>query len=95
MAARTKVLIMGAAGRDFHNFNTYFRDNEQFEIVAFVAKLFVTLLPVLDHFNIQAAVATGRQVPLAYLGWAALYCLLYSTVAMLVALLLFEDRDLA
>jgi ABC-type transport system involved in multi-copper enzyme maturation permease subunit len=67
----------------------------QFEIVAFVAKLFVTILPVLDHFNIQAAVATGRQVPLAYLGWAALYCLLYSTVAMLVALLLFEDRDLA
>ena len=27
MADRTKVLIMGAAGRDFHNFNTYFRDN--------------------------------------------------------------------
>ncbi len=28
---------MGAAGRDFHNFNTYFRDNEEFEVVAFTA----------------------------------------------------------
>jgi predicted GTPase len=28
---------MGAAGRDFHNFNTFFRDNEQYEIVAFTA----------------------------------------------------------
>lgn len=35
--ARTKVIIMGAAGRDFHNFNTYFRDNEQYEVVAFTA----------------------------------------------------------
>jgi predicted GTPase len=28
---------MGAAGRDFHNFNTYFRDNEAYEVVAFTA----------------------------------------------------------
>ena len=35
--ARTKVIIMGAAGRDFHNFNVYFRDNEKYEIVAFTA----------------------------------------------------------
>ena len=34
---RTRVLIMGAAGRDFHNFNTYFRDNERYEVVAFTA----------------------------------------------------------
>jgi len=32
-----KVLIMGAAGRDFHNFNTYFRDNPNFQVVAFTA----------------------------------------------------------
>ena len=32
-----RILIMGAAGRDFHNFNTYFRDNEQFRVVAFTA----------------------------------------------------------
>ncbi len=32
-----KVIIMGAAGRDFHNFNTYFRGNEDYEVVAFTA----------------------------------------------------------
>ncbi len=34
---RTRVIIMGAAGRDFHNFNTVFRDNDRFEVVAFTA----------------------------------------------------------
>jgi len=32
-----KVVIMGAAGRDFHNFNTYFRDNPNFQVMAFTA----------------------------------------------------------
>ena len=32
-----KTIIMGAAGRDFHNFNTYFRDNADYEVVAFTA----------------------------------------------------------
>jgi predicted GTPase len=32
-----RVLIMGAAGRDFHNFNTVFRDDDRYEIVAFTA----------------------------------------------------------
>lgn len=35
--ARRKVVIMGAAGRDFHNFNCLFRDNEEYEVVAFTA----------------------------------------------------------
>lgn len=34
---RIKVIIMGAAGRDFHNFNTYYRDNDKYEVVAFTA----------------------------------------------------------
>ncbi|HEY4761260.1 MAG TPA: ABC transporter permease subunit [Thermoguttaceae bacterium] len=68
---------------------------EQIEQVGFVAGLLSAILPVLDHFNIYAAIATGNEVPISYLGWAALYCLLYSGLAMLVALLLFEDRDLA
>ncbi|MDR4507675.1 MAG: cyclic 2,3-diphosphoglycerate synthase [Candidatus Brocadiaceae bacterium] len=34
---RKKVLIMGAAGRDFHNFNVYFRDNPAYEVLAFTA----------------------------------------------------------
>jgi len=32
-----RVIIMGAAGRDFHNFNVYFRDNDAYEVVAFTA----------------------------------------------------------
>jgi len=35
--SKTKVLIMGAAGRDFHNYNTFYRDNENYEVVAFTA----------------------------------------------------------
>lgn len=35
--SRTRVLIMGAAGRDFHNFNTVFRQNTAYEAVAFTA----------------------------------------------------------
>ncbi|MEO0285946.1 MAG: cyclic 2,3-diphosphoglycerate synthase [candidate division WOR-3 bacterium] len=34
---KKRVIIMGAAGRDFHNFNVFFRDNEEFEVVAFTA----------------------------------------------------------
>ena len=32
-----RVLILGAAGRDFHCFNTYFRDNSHYEVIAFTA----------------------------------------------------------
>ena len=41
---RTRLLIMGAAGRDFHNFNVYYRDNPQVEVVAFTA----TQIPFID-----------------------------------------------
>ncbi len=34
---KTRILIMGAAGRDFHNFNVYFRDNPNYDVVAFTA----------------------------------------------------------
>ncbi len=67
----------------------------QLEYVAFIGRLIAVVLPVLDHFNIQAAVAGGVPVPTAYLGWALLYCALYSAAMMLLALILFEDRDLA
>jgi predicted GTPase len=36
--SKTKIIIMGAAGRDFHNYNTYFRHNEDYEVVAFTAE---------------------------------------------------------
>ncbi len=34
---KRKVIIIGAAGRDFHNFNTFFRNNDQYKVVAFTA----------------------------------------------------------
>ena len=37
MNDKKKVIIMGAAGRDFHNFNVYYRENEEYEVVAFTA----------------------------------------------------------
>jgi len=36
--SKKNVLIMGAAGRDFHNFNVYFRDNADYNVVAFTAE---------------------------------------------------------
>ena len=65
------------------------------ELVVFVARLFAAAFPVLEHFDIKPAIAGGVDVPLDYLGWSLLYCVLYSAVAMLLALTLFEDRDLA
>ena len=35
--SETRVLIMGAAGRDFHNFNVYFRNNPKYYVVGFTA----------------------------------------------------------
>jgi predicted GTPase len=34
---KRRVIIMGAAGRDFHNFNVYFRNNQDYEVIAFTA----------------------------------------------------------
>ncbi|UJL46336.1 GTPase [Virgibacillus sp. NKC19-16] len=41
---RKNIIIIGAAGRDFHNFNTYYRDNEAYNVVAFTA----TQIPDID-----------------------------------------------
>jgi len=35
--ARIRTIIMGAAGRDFHNFNTFYRGNQDYEVIAFTA----------------------------------------------------------
>ncbi len=56
--ARKNVLIMGAAGRDFHNFNVYFRDNEDYNVVAFTA----TQIPNIDGREYPAELA-GNLYP--------------------------------
>jgi ABC-type transport system involved in multi-copper enzyme maturation permease subunit len=65
------------------------------ENVKFMAQFIATVLPVLDHFNIQAAIAKGVSVNPTYVVTASGYCVLYCTIALLLALVLFEDRDLA
>ncbi len=56
--SKTRVLIMGAAGRDFHNFNVYFRDHPDYEVVAFTA----TQIPNIEGRVYPAALA-GRLYP--------------------------------
>ena len=55
---KKKVIIMGAAGRDFHNFNLLFRDNEANEVVAFTA----TQIPDIEDRKYPAKLA-GKLYP--------------------------------
>ena len=53
-----RVIIMGAAGRDFHNFNVYYRDNEEYQVVAFTA----TQIPNISGRRYPAELA-GERYP--------------------------------
>lgn len=55
---RKNVIIIGAAGRDFHNFNTYYRDNEAYNVVAFTA----AQIPDIDGRKYPAELA-GKLYP--------------------------------
>lgn len=66
-----------------------------FELVAFTAQMVEVVLPALEFFNVASAVATGSTIPLSYLLFNFLYCVLYSGAGILLAFILFEDRDLA
>ncbi len=56
--SRIRTLIMGAAGRDFHNFNVAFRDNDQYDVVAFTA----TQIPDIEGRTYPAELA-GKLYP--------------------------------
>lgn len=64
-------------------------------LVLLFARVLSTVLPALEAFNMDAAIATGRTIPAVYIGWAAVYCVSYVTAAILLGFILFEDRDLA
>ena len=53
--SRTKVIILGAAGRDFHNFNTRYRDDESVTVVAFTAEQ----IPGIDDRTYPARIPAG------------------------------------
>ena len=55
---KKRVIIMGAAGRDFHNFNTFYRDNEAYEVLAFTA----AQIPDISDRKYPAALA-GKLYP--------------------------------
>lgn len=55
---KIKVIIMGAAGRDFHNFNVYFRNNDAYEVVAFTA----TQIPGIEERSYPSELA-GPNYP--------------------------------
>ncbi len=53
-----RTIIMGAAGRDFHNFNVFFRDNPNYQVVAFTA----TQIPNIEG-RIYPPELAGKQYP--------------------------------
>ncbi len=55
---RKKILIMGAAGRDFHNFNVFYRNKEEYEVVAFTA----TQIPNIEG-RLYPSELTGKLYP--------------------------------
>jgi ABC-type transport system involved in multi-copper enzyme maturation permease subunit len=66
-----------------------------FEVVAVFGQVVAIIFPVLNHFDVQTAINTGSTVPIIYLAWSVVYTLVYGAMVLLVALVLFEDRDLA
>lgn len=72
---------------------------QRFALVNFIAQFFEVLLPGLQYFDLGSLLA--RDVPpptpafVTYIGSVAFYAVLYSAIALLFGLILFEDRDLA
>ena len=64
-------------------------------LVGFVGKLIAVIVPNLNVFNVQSAVDAGNQIPPIYLAGAFNYLVCFSIAIWMLAMLLFEDRDLA
>lgn len=94
------VLVHAAAKlqRDFRADNQG-QGSAAYDLVQFIARVFDTVLPALEYFNLSAAIARDQPLPLGeyllYVGSVAVYAMIYSTAALLFGLILFEDRDLA
>ncbi|MDO9066282.1 MAG: GTPase, partial [Chloroflexota bacterium] len=60
---KKRVIIMGAAGRDFHNFNVYYRNNKEYKVIAFTA----TQIPHIEgrtYPNILAGKLYPKGIPI-------------------------------
>jgi predicted GTPase len=56
----TRVLIQGAAGRDFHNYLTYYKNNKNYKVVCFTA----TQIPGIEKRSFPAKLAKGKSIPI-------------------------------
>ncbi len=65
------------------------------ELVGFVGKLIAVVVPNLNVFNVQSAVDAGNPIPMIYLAGAFNYLVCFAIAIWMLAMLLFEDRDLA
>lgn len=71
----------------------------KYRLVNFIAKTFETILPGLNNFDLSALIAKDTPTDFGqlwgYVGIVFLYAFVYSTIALVFGLILFEDRDLA
>lgn len=84
------IYVLGHLTPQFLNSNL-----SSFEPVVAFGNLLAVIFPVLDHYSVETAINTNTFVPLEYMGWILIGTLVYGTIATLVALVFFEDRDLA
>jgi len=84
------IYVLGHLTPQFLNSNL-----SNFEPVVAFGNLLAVIFPVLDHYSVETAINTNTFVPLEYTAWIVIGTLVYGTIATLVALVFFEDRDLA
>lgn len=65
------------------------------ELVGFFGKLIAVVIPNLNTFNVQTAVDAGNPIPPIYLAGAFTYLVFFCVMVLMLAMLMFEDRDLA
>lgn len=74
-------------------------DNTALSLVNFLTQLLETITPALEFFDMGPAIIRDTPINLMefmhYVGSVSVYALVYTTIALLVGLILFEDRDLA
>ncbi|HYT94415.1 MAG TPA: ABC transporter permease subunit [Gemmataceae bacterium] len=72
---------------------------DRFPLVKFMAQVFDLVLPGLEHFNLGPTIVRDAPLPRAefalYTANVSLYAIMYTAIALLFGLILFEDRDLA
>jgi hypothetical protein len=70
-----------------------------YRLIEFMAQVFDTVLPGLEHFSLGAVIVRDAPLPATqfalYTSEVSLYALMYTAIALLFGLILFEDRDLA